>query len=238
MTPLLDLLGRTLDHHVLVLEAVGDFHVHAVGQAVLDLFLHRLLAQSRPGSRPWPCRPRTSPGARERGERPSSPSPRCRRSRSSRRGGPRPWRRRCRSRRRRVWRLRRSWTWARSSSSLPSITASGSAPILIFAGRPSVSLPTSISSTVPLKSSVFMSAMTASARAGLEGGEGHHRIALVNREFEDGAAHRSADDRLDVQSLGLDPALLDERELLAGEAEAALRLLQVLLRRCPSPGWT
>ena len=48
-------------------------------------------------------------------------------------------------------------------SILPSTFASGRAPILMWAGIPSRSLPTSISSTVPLKMRVLMSARLVSA---------------------------------------------------------------------------
>ena len=66
-------------------------------------------------------------------------------------------------------------------------------------------------------------------RARLVGGQGHHRVAFVDRELEHHARGGSPDDRLDREVLALHAALLGEGELVAGQLQADLRVLDVLV---------
>ncbi len=58
------------------------------------------------------------------------------------------------------------WAWGAIRETLPVTMSVGSAPTLIRAGRSTWSLPTSISSTVPLKMRSLMSAIVASSVPG------------------------------------------------------------------------
>ena len=120
---------------------------------------------------------------------------------------------RARSRRRRASRRPSAGPAARCARPCPVTTSVGSAPTLMRAGRPTLSLPTSISSTVPLKMRSLMSAIVGELGARLVGGQRHDRIARVDGAGQDGAGGRGADDRLhrDAGSVWMRPLRVRSR---------------------------
>ena len=65
--------------------------------------------------------------------------------------------------------------------------------------------------------------------AGLVRGERHHGVAFVHEQLEHRARRGRADDRLDVEVLALHAALLDEGQLLGGELQPDLGVLDLLV---------